>query len=96
MDHNLRRSLIEALKNRRWTHLDAERAADSLAAFYQPTGGAWQVWHSQAADDPDYYRVALRENDVSVYKSLFEGRVRDVANALNEIEAHDSDATGTH
>ena len=95
MDHDLRRSLIEALKNRRWTHLDAERAADSVAAFYQSTGGAWQVWRSKAADDPDSHRVARRENEVTVYKSLFEERARDVANALNEIEAHDSDATGT-
>ena len=95
MDHVLRRALIEALKNRAWTHLEAERAAEYAGEFYQRASGAWEVWCGQAADDPDYYRVARHEGDASVYKSLLEGRARDVASALNQLEGHDSGATGT-
>jgi len=95
VDHVLRRALIEALKNRGCTHLDAERAAEYAGEFYQRAGGAWEVWCGQAAEDPDYYRVARHGGDASVYKSLLEERARDVASALNELERNDSDATGS-
>jgi hypothetical protein len=96
LDHTLRRRLIEALKLRSWTALDAERAVAGVAGLYEDGEGEWMVWLSQAAHDPDYCRVARRENEISVYDSLREVRARDVAGALNEIEGHDSDATGTH
>jgi hypothetical protein len=96
VDHILRRNLIEALKNRRWTHLDAERAAESVAELYDQGDAAWEVWRSEVVADPDSYGVARDESDVSVYRSLLEGRARDVAIALNELERRDSDATGTH
>src|SRR5712692_1336829 len=95
VDHVLRRSLIDALKDRGWTHLEAERASEYAGEFYQRAGGTWEVWCGQAADDPDYYRVARHGSDASVYKAMLEGRARDVARALNELEGHDSDATGT-
>jgi len=96
VDPDLRRNLVEALKSRRWTHLDAERAAESIAVVYQAGEGEWKVWPSGNAMEPDRYRVARREPLVSVYDSPLEGRARDVAGALNELEGHDSDATGTH
>ena len=96
MDRVLRRALVEALTNRGRTHPDAERAAEYAGEFYQRAGGAWEVSCGQAAYDPDYYRVARHGSDASVYKSLLEGRARDVASALNELEGHDSATTGTH
>ncbi len=45
---------------------------------------------------PDLYRVARRVNPVCVYDSPEEARARDVAGALNELEQHNSDATGMH
>ena len=96
MDHVLRRSLIEALKNRDWTHLDAERAAAFTAGLYQSGGGECKVWPTGNPTGPDHYRVARREsNAISVYDAPQEGRARDVANALNELERHGPDATGT-
>lgn len=92
VEDGLRRLLIQTLKNRRWTSLDAERAAASVARFYETRDGPWQVWLRQVAGDADFYRVARRENEVSVYDSLLEGWARDVAGALNELEAHVSDA----
>jgi hypothetical protein len=94
VDHDRRLRVIEALKSRRWTQLDAERAAEYAGEFYERAGGPWEVWCGQDADDPDYYRVARHGGDASVYKSLLEVRARDVASALNELEEHDSDATG--
>jgi len=96
VDQILRRSLIEALKSRGWTHLDAERAADGVATFYEDGEGEWKVRLSKVAGDPELYRVSRREEEVSVYDSPLEGRARDVASALNELERHNSDATGTH
>lgn len=54
----------------------------------------WRIWPGQAAGDPSYFRVARQESAVPVFGSLVEGRARDVANALNEIERPGSDATG--
>jgi hypothetical protein len=96
VDDDLRLNLIEALKNRRWTNLDAESAAADAAAVYPDGEGPWQVWHSQLADDPDCYWVARLEHGFSAYKSLLEGRARDVADVLNELEGRGSDATGAH
>lgn len=92
VEDDLRRRLIQALKNQQWTSLEAERAAASVARFYEARDGRWQVWLSQVVGDADSYRVARRENEVSVYDSLIEGWARDVAGALNELEAHVSNA----
>jgi hypothetical protein len=96
VDDVLRRRLIEALQNRRWTSLDAERAAAAAAGLYQDGDPEWKVRRTEVAGDPHFFRVARQESAVSVFDSPFEGRARDVANALNEIERNDSDATGTH
>jgi hypothetical protein len=94
VDDILRRRLIHALKNRRWTSLDAERAAAAADSLYQDGDTEWKVWRSQAGGDPSIFRVARQESAVSVFDSLVEGRARDVANALNELEPHGSDRTG--
>lgn len=94
MDDILRRNLIEMLKNLGWAHLDSERAAAFAAALYQAGGGEWKVWPSGNTTGPDQYRVAHRASAPSVYDSPMEGRARDVADALNEVERHGSDATG--
>jgi hypothetical protein len=88
-----RSRLIEALKSRSWTYHAAERAASFVASLYQEGGSEWKVWPSEARE-PDLYRVAGSANADSVYDSRVEGRARDVADALNEIERHGSDATG--
>ncbi len=95
MDHVLRRSLIEALKARGWSYHAAERAAEFVAGLSREGDGEWKAWRSGNAMGSDHYRVARRENGVSVYDSPVEARARDVASALNELERHDSDATGT-
>ncbi len=94
MDDVLRRNLIEALKSRSWTYHAAERAASFVAGLYQDEESEWKVWRTQVADDPSFFRVARQESAVSVFDSLVEGRARDVANALNELERHGADATG--
>jgi hypothetical protein len=94
VDDILRRKLINALKNRRWTLLDAERAAAFVAGLDQAGEGEWKVWPSETKG-LSHYRVARRASALSVYDSPQEGRARDVSNALNEIERDDSDATGT-
>jgi len=96
VDHTLRRRLIEALKARSWTYLDTERAAEGIAGLYEDGEGEWRVRLSKVTDELDLYLVARNENEVSVFDSPLEGRARDVASALNELEGHDSDATGTH
>ena len=96
MDPVLRRMLIEGLRTRGWTHLDGERAAESVAGLYQDGAAEWGVWLSKVAGEPDVYRVARGGNVISFYDSPLEGRARDVAGALNEVEWKDSDATGTH
>jgi len=95
VDDILRRRLIHALKDRRWTSLDAERAATGAAGLYQDGDTEWKVWRSQAVGDPSFFRVARQESAISVFDSLVEGRARDVANALNELEPRGPDATGT-
>ena len=94
MDDILRRNFLKALKNRRWTSLDAERAATFVAGLYQAEAGEWTVWPSETKG-LTHYRVARHAGALSVYDSPQEGRAWDVANALNELEGHDSDATGT-
>jgi len=94
VDDIFRRRLIHALTNRRWASLDAERAAAGAAGVYQDGDWDWRVWRSQAAGDPSFFRVKREESAVSVFDSLVEGRARDVANALNEVERHGPDATG--
>lgn len=93
VDQILRSRLIEALTSRRWTPVDAERAAEFVAGLYHAGEGEWKVWPSEKAD---HYRVARRVDALSVYDSPQQGRTRDVAHALNEVEGNDSDATGTH
>ena len=95
MDDDLRLRLIEALKNRRWSNLDAERIAAFVAGLHKNGEGEWQVWRSGSAARADHYRVARSEAAVPVYDSPVMGRTLDVANALNEIERHGADATGT-
>ncbi len=95
MDDILRRNLLKALKNRRWTSLDAERAATFVAGLHQAEEGEWMVWPSETKG-LSHYRVARRADALSVYDSPQEGRAGDVAHALNEIERNDSDAAGTH
>ncbi len=95
MDDILRRRLMHALKDRRWTELDSQRAAEGIASIYLAEESEWRVWPTGNAARPDLFYVARRLNDVSVYDSLLEGRARDVANALNEVERPDADATGT-
>jgi len=95
VDHTLRRNLIEALKSRGWTHVDAERAAAGVTVWPEGGTGEWKVWFSTVAGEPDLYRVARHMSDISAFDSPLEGRARDVAGALNDLEGHDSDATGT-
>lgn len=94
MDDILRRRLIHALQNRRWTEHEAQRAAEGIASIYLAEEWEWRVWPTGDAGRPDLFHVARRLNDTSAYDSLLEGRARDVANALNEVERPDSDATG--
>lgn len=98
-DQELRLRLYDALGNRRWTPFDSERAAAFVAGLYQAGEGDWKVWPTKKVMGPDHYyhyRVARREsNAVCVYDSPQEGRARDVAHALNEVERNDSDSSGT-
>ncbi len=87
VDHALRLKLVDALQNRRWAHLDAERVATGVADGYQSGTGLWQVWRSQVGHDPPQYHVARKEHGGSVYEGFLVGRARDVADALNDIEA---------
>ena len=93
MDDVLRRNLIEALKSRSWTYHAAERAASFVEGLYQDGESEWKVWPSEASGH-DHYGVARSAKAPSVYDSPVEGRARDVADALNAIERHGSDATG--
>jgi hypothetical protein len=96
VDDILRRNLIKALEARGWSYHAAERAAVFVSGNYQTGEGEWRVWPSGNAAGPDHYRVGRRESAVPVYDSPLEGHTRDVANALNELERSNSDATGTH
>lgn len=96
MDHDIRSRLVDALGKRRWTHIDAERAADCVAGLYQAGEGEWQVWPGKKTAGSDHCRVARRADAVSVYDSPQDGRAWDVAHALNELERQNSVATATH
>ena len=88
MDHGLRRRLIEALESRSWESLDAERAATRIEALYQLESEEWKVllWEV-AGGEGSVFLVARRVNGPAVFDSPQEIRARDVASALNEIEA---------
>jgi hypothetical protein len=88
MDQDLRRRLILALESRRWEPQDAERAATRIEAFYALEAEEWKVllWEV-AGGEGSVFLVARRVNGPSVFDSPLEMRARDVASALNEIEA---------
>jgi hypothetical protein len=88
MDHDLRRRLIEALESRSWEPQDAARAAARIEAFYARETEEWKVllWEV-AGGEGSVFLVARRVNGPSVFDSPLEMRARDVASALNEIEA---------
>lgn len=86
--------LTAQLERRHWTPLDAGRAAEAVARHYQVAAGKWQVWHRRLDGRIDVYRVSRRESEVSVYDSSQEGRARDVASALNDVQGQ-SEAVGT-
>jgi hypothetical protein len=88
---SLRRRLVEALTSRSWEALDAERAATRIEAVYEreaPEAEQWKVllWEV-AGGEGSVFLVARRVNGTAVYDSPLEVRARDVASALNEIEA---------
>jgi hypothetical protein len=88
MDHALRRRLIEALRSRSWEAPDAERAAARVEALYERETEEWKVvlWQI-AGGEGNLFLVARRVNGPAVFDSPLEVRARDVASALNEIEA---------
>ena len=88
MDQDVRSKLIESLKTRSWTHLDAERVAIRIEALYGLEDGEWKVvlWEI-AGGEQNLYLVARKVNGQAVFDSPLEGRARDVASALNEAEA---------
>ena len=94
VDYILRRRLIHALKDRRWSSLEAERAAAGIAELCHAEAGEWWAWPSRSVMGPDLYRVARDEDAISVYDSPIKERVLDVVGALNELDRHGSDATG--
>ena len=94
MDYDLRRRIIEALTSRSWEAGDAERAATRIEALYEreapkaPKAEEWKVllWEV-AGGEGSVFLVARRVNGPAVFDSPQEIRARDVASALNEIEA---------
>ncbi len=84
---------VEAFESRGWKQLDANLAAESIASFYEAGAGDWTVRQNEVSGDPPFYHVARRGDEVHIYVTLLEGRARDVANALNEIERRGPDAT---
>jgi hypothetical protein len=88
VDHALRRRLIERLTSRRWEPQEAERAALHIEALYTLETGEWKVllWEV-AGGEGSLFLVARRTNGPAVFDSPQEVRARDVAGALNEIEA---------
>ncbi len=59
-----------------------------IDALYAPEAGEWKVvlWEV-AGGEQNVYLVARQVNGPSVFDSPVEVRARDVASALNEIEA---------
>lgn len=95
MDHALRRRLVAALESRSWESSDAERTATRIEALYERETGEWKVVLWQVAGgEGSVFLVARRVNGPSVFDSPLEVRARDVASALNEIEADRSEPTG--
>ena len=88
MDSEVRRKLIASLTSRDWTPPDAERAATRIDAFYELEAGEWKVvlWEV-AGGEQNLYLVTRQVNGRSVFDSPLDIRARDVARALNEIEA---------
>ncbi len=67
---------------------------------YDAGGPAGTMWRAQRATDLESSQVAY---DLcrggwfgGAYSSQDEAQVQSLADALNELERHDSDATGTH
>jgi hypothetical protein len=88
VDQDLRRRLIKALTARSWESSDAERAATRIEATYEREADEWKVLLWQVAGgEGNVFLVARRVNGPSVFDSPLEVRARDVASALNEIEA---------
>ena len=94
MDQDVRRKLIEVLTSRSWTPLDAEQVAIRIEALYALEPGEWKVvlWEV-AGGEQSLYLVARKVNGPSVFDSPQQGRARDVARALNEIETGHSEPT---
>lgn len=67
---------------------------------YDAGGQAGAPWRAQRATDLESSQVAYDlyrgEWFGGVYSSTTEAWVQALADALNELERHDSDATGTH
>lgn len=94
MDHAFRRRLIEALISRGWESSDAERAAVRIESLYEREPEEWKVVLWQVAGgEGSLFLVARRVNGPSVFDSPLEILARDVAIALNEIEAGSSEPT---
>jgi hypothetical protein len=88
VEHGLRAKLIESLKARSWSDHDAERVATRVDAVYDRGSGEWKVllW-GVAGGEQDLYLVTRQVNGRSVFDSPLQILARDVAAALNEIEA---------
>lgn len=88
VDQAFRRRLIEALTSRSWESSDAERTAVRIEALYEREPEEWKVLLWQVAGgEGNVFLVARRVNGPSVFDSPLEMRARDVASALNAIEA---------
>ena len=94
MDPEVRRQLIASLTSRNWTPLDAERSAIRIESLYEREAGECKVvlWEI-AGGEQNLYLVTRTVNGRSVFDSPLEVRARDVASALNEIEADHSEPT---
>lgn len=88
VDQDVRNKLIESLKSRGWTPLDAEQVVTRVEALYQRESGEWKVllWEV-AGGEQNVYLVAREVKGQSVFDSPLQSRARDVASALNEAEA---------
>ena len=88
MDPDVRHKLIASLEARSWTPLDAEQVAMRIESLYELEAGEWKVvlWEV-AGGEQSLYLVARKVNGPSVFDSPLQARARDVASALNELEA---------
>ena len=96
MDPDVRRKLIDSLKSRSWTDLDAEQVAGRIEALYEREAGEWKVvlWEI-AGGEQNVYIVSRKVDGPSVFDSPQQSRARDVASALNELEADSSKPADT-